>query len=257
MPTDVYMPDHTSKTVFNVTRGNVLCERAQLAASALTRMRGLLGRRTLPVGDGLLLSPTPSIHTLFMRFPIDAVFVDDDLHVVKLVDNLRPWRAAASTVASSVLELPPGQAAIRGLSVGDKLALVDPESPNVAARPPAVVLASDDSRFQSVMSTLLSHRGYRVSSCSSHVDSAARAVREHSGVVVIDGGGSFEDAAMEAITLRALCPELGVVLVVDEPRPWIESLPVVLKWGAFASLFAAVERARSCEFERRPNAHAL
>jgi uncharacterized membrane protein (UPF0127 family)/CheY-like chemotaxis protein len=251
------MPDHTSKTIFNVTRGNVLCERAHVAATALTRMRGLLGRRTLPVGDGLFLSPTPSIHTLFMRFPIDAVFVDDDLHVVKLVGNLRPWRAAASTIASSVLEIAPGQAAIRGLSVGDELALVDPESMNVAPRPPAVVLASDDSRFRSVMSMLLSHRGYRVSACSSHVDSAARAVREQSGVVVIDAGGSFEDAAMDAVTLRALCPELGVVLVVDEPRPWIESLPVVMKWGAFGSLFAAIERARTCDFERSPNARTL
>jgi hypothetical protein len=255
MPTDVYMPDHTSKTVFNVTRGNVLCERAQLAATALTRMRGLLGRRSLPVGDGLLLSPTPSIHTLFMRFPIDAVFVDDDLQVVKLVNNLRPWRAAASTVASSVLELAPGQVAIRGLSVGDELALVDPT--RATPRPPAVVLASDDGRFQSVMSMLLSHRGYRVSSCSSHVDSAARAMRERSGVVVIDAGRSFEEAAMDAVTLRALCPDLGVVLVVDEPRPWIESLPVVLKWGAFGSLFAAIERARTIDFDRSLDAHAL
>jgi DNA-binding NtrC family response regulator len=120
-----------------------------------------------------------------------------------------------------------------------------------------VVLASDDSRFQSVMSMLLSHRGYRVSSCSSHVDSAARAVRERSGVVVIDAGASFEDAAMDAVTLRALCPELGVVLVVDEPRPWIESLPVVMKWGAFGSLFAAIERARTRDYERSHDARAL
>jgi uncharacterized membrane protein (UPF0127 family) len=250
------MHEYTPKAIVNVTRGTVLCERAAVAATALTRMRGLLGHRSLPNGDGLLLSPAPSIHTLFMRFPIDAVFVDRELHVLKLVRNLKPWRAAAAIGAASVLELAPGEVATRGLAVGDELAVVDPAATAERCRPPGVILASDDTRFRSVMSMLLTNRGYRVSSCSSQVDCAHRAVSEDAGVVVLDATGSFEQAAREAIALRALCPELGLVLVADEPRPEVESLPVVLKWGAFGPLFGAIERVRPTEAKRSAQRHA-
>ena len=56
----------------------------------------LLGRRSLPSGEGILLRPAASIHTVFMRFSIDAVFLDDDLRVVAISHDLRPWRAARS-----------------------------------------------------------------------------------------------------------------------------------------------------------------
>jgi hypothetical protein len=249
-----YTPN-TPKAIVNVTRGNVLCERAVVAATPLTRMRGLLGRRSLPIGDGLLISPTPSIHTMFMRFPIDAVFVDADFQVVKLVGNLRPWRAAGSTVASSVLELAPGQVALRGLALGDELAFGDSVATISRGRPPAVVLSSDDTRFRSVISMLLSHRGFRVTACSSKVDPAQRAMRERAGVVVLDASDDFEATAREAITLRALCPELGVVLVVDKPCPGITSMEVVMKWGAFGSLFSAIERARVADFDWSEQQH--
>ena len=61
----------------------------------------------------------------FMRFPIDAVFLDADLVVVKVVPDLRPWRIALARGAKSVVELGAGEAARRGVSVGDRLALVD------------------------------------------------------------------------------------------------------------------------------------
>jgi uncharacterized membrane protein (UPF0127 family) len=57
----------------------------------------------------------------FMRFPIDAVFLDRDLRVMKVAAELKPWRAAGSRVAKAVLEIPSGEAARRGLSVGDRL----------------------------------------------------------------------------------------------------------------------------------------
>ena len=98
-----------------------MCERCLLAETALTRMRGLLGRRELPSGDGILLKPASSIHMAFMRFAIDAVFLDTDLRVVKIAADLRPWRAAAARGAKSVLEIPSGEAGRRGLSVGDRL----------------------------------------------------------------------------------------------------------------------------------------
>lgn len=98
-----------------------MCERCVLADTALARMRGLLGRRELPSGEGILLKPASSIHMAFMRFPIDAVFLDDDFRVVKVTAHLRPWRAAASRKANAVLEIAAGEAARRGLTTGDRL----------------------------------------------------------------------------------------------------------------------------------------
>ena len=101
--------------------GSIVCERCVLADTALTRMKGLLGRRDLPGGEGILLRPASSVHMAFMRFPIDAVFLDRDLRVVKIADDLRPWRTAGSRGAKAVLEIPAGEAGRRGVRVGDRL----------------------------------------------------------------------------------------------------------------------------------------
>ena len=101
--------------------GSIVCERCVLADTALTRMRGLLGRRSLPSGEGILLKPASSVHMAFMRFPIDAVFLDRELRIVKIADDLRPWRAAGSRGAKAVLEIPAGEAGRRGVRVGDRL----------------------------------------------------------------------------------------------------------------------------------------
>ena len=101
--------------------GSIVCERCVLADTALARMRGLLGRRDLPSGEGILLKPASSVHMAFMRFPIDAVFLDRELRVVKVAADLKPWRAAGSRGAKAVLEIPAGEAERRGLSVGDRL----------------------------------------------------------------------------------------------------------------------------------------
>ena len=101
--------------------GSIVCERCVLADTALTRMKGLLGRRELPSGEGILLKPASSVHMAFMRFPIDAVFLDRELRVVKIADDLRPWRAAGSRGAKAVLEIPAGEAGRRGVRVGDRL----------------------------------------------------------------------------------------------------------------------------------------
>jgi uncharacterized membrane protein (UPF0127 family) len=101
--------------------GSIVCERCVLADTAFTRMRGLLGRRSLPSDEGILLKPASSVHMAFMRFPIDAVFLDRELRVVKIADDLRPWRAAGSRGAKAVLEIPAGEAGRRGVRVGDRL----------------------------------------------------------------------------------------------------------------------------------------
>jgi uncharacterized membrane protein (UPF0127 family) len=98
--------------------GNVICRRCELADNVFLRMRGLLGRQGLPEGEGLLFEPAPSVHTFFMRFPIDVVFLDKAKTIVKVVHDLRPWRVAGARKAVAALELPAGAAAAAGLRTG-------------------------------------------------------------------------------------------------------------------------------------------
>ncbi|HEY3188487.1 MAG TPA: DUF192 domain-containing protein [Solirubrobacteraceae bacterium] len=101
--------------------GGVVCERCTFAATPLARMRGLLGRRGLESDEGILLRPAASVHTAFMRFPIDVVFLDRDLNVMRVEADMPPWRTAAARRAKAVLELRAGEAARRGLAPGDSL----------------------------------------------------------------------------------------------------------------------------------------
>lgn len=103
--------------------GRVVCEHLLVAARPLRRMRGLLGRSDLPHSEGILLRPAGSIHTFFMRFAIDAVFLDRDLVVVGIEPSLGPWRTAKRRGAKSVVELASGECKRRGLEVGDALAV--------------------------------------------------------------------------------------------------------------------------------------
>ena len=114
--------------------GAVVCEHCVLAATPWTRLKGLLGRRSLDPGEGLLIRPTGSIHMFFMRFAIDAVFLDRELRVLKIVPELKPWRMAAKKGAKQVLEIGAGEAARRGLEVGQKLELAEEERDQPAER---------------------------------------------------------------------------------------------------------------------------
>ena len=92
-----------------------------MAARPLRRMRGLLGRRALPPGEGILLRPAASVHTFFMRFPIDVVFLDGDGVVLRIERELPAWRVAACRGAKAAVELAAGEAARRGLRSGERL----------------------------------------------------------------------------------------------------------------------------------------
>jgi uncharacterized protein len=102
--------------------GQVVCERCEIADGFFSRLRGLLGRRQLPLGQGMLIRPTWSVHTAFMRFAIDVIFLDAELTVLKVARQLRPWRLAARFRAHSVLELPAGECERLRIGVGDRLA---------------------------------------------------------------------------------------------------------------------------------------
>ena len=88
-------------------------------------MRGLLGRKELPSGEGILLKPSGSIHTFFMRFPIDVVFLDRELRVVSVSEAVPPWKVRGARGAKAVMELAAGEASRRGLTEGQALVLVE------------------------------------------------------------------------------------------------------------------------------------
>ncbi|HEY4347528.1 MAG TPA: DUF192 domain-containing protein [Gaiellaceae bacterium] len=108
-------------------QGAVMCERCEVARRMLQRMRGLMGRKSLEPGSGMLITHSGSIHTFFMHFPIDAVFLDKNMRVRKIVREMPRRRTASSFGARSVLELPAGEAARVGLEVGARLSWHHPE----------------------------------------------------------------------------------------------------------------------------------
>jgi uncharacterized protein len=114
-----------------------------VADSAPKRMKGLLGRDSLPENEGLLLRPAGSVHTAFMRFPIDVVFLDSSDQVLDVRAEVRPWRIAAVRGAKAVLELPAGTAARRGIEPGMRLDLdrhkAEPRAGSTRVDTPAVV----------------------------------------------------------------------------------------------------------------------
>lgn len=111
--------------VTNATAGTVVGRRVRLARSLGDRTVGLLATPSLEAGEGLWIERAPSIHMFFMRYPIDAVFVDKDRRVVKVIENLKPWQVVWwAPGARDCLELPVGTAAATGTQVGDQLEVV-------------------------------------------------------------------------------------------------------------------------------------
>ena len=104
--------------------GDVVCERCLMATTPVLRLRGLLGRKELPAGEGILLRPCASVHTMFMRFPIDVVFCDGDLRVLAVAPAVPTWRMRGQRGAKVAIELAAGEAARRSLAVGTQLQIL-------------------------------------------------------------------------------------------------------------------------------------
>jgi uncharacterized membrane protein (UPF0127 family)/CheY-like chemotaxis protein len=257
-----------TKLIVNLTRGDALCI-GRLADHPLARMRGLMGMRDLPAGEGLLLTPAPAIHTAFMRFPIDALFLDGNHRVVGLVERLRPWRVASKKSARAVLELSAGECARRGVRIGDRLELrertaVSPRAARTHRASPAartvpvdthvpetispgyarlaplrVLVISQDHHFRTVMSLLLGRRN-----CSVRATANASRVTELIARDGVDGGmiDVDESAASMAATVETLARPVGVVLVADE-RTSVGGQGTLAKWGSFGELVTAIELA--------------
>ncbi|MCC6337445.1 MAG: DUF192 domain-containing protein [Myxococcales bacterium] len=115
--------------VINQTRNTLLADQAARADSFLSRFKGLMGVPELPMGHGLQIEPCNSIHTFFMRIPIDALFLDQQLQVVDICHALPPWRVSRVYFgARSVLELPAGTAAASQTQPGDRLSFAPVEA---------------------------------------------------------------------------------------------------------------------------------
>jgi uncharacterized membrane protein (UPF0127 family) len=107
------------RQAFNVTRGTTLAGKLELAGTGESRRKGLLGRESLPPGTGLWIAPCESVHTFFMRFAIDLVYLDRKLMVKKVRTSVGPWRVSACFRAHSVLELPAGTIEATRTACGD------------------------------------------------------------------------------------------------------------------------------------------
>jgi uncharacterized protein len=110
-------------SLVNQRTDEALAQHVEVAVTRRARRKGLLGREGLGASCALVLAPCAAIHTMFMRFDIDAVFVDDDGRAVKVVRNLVPWRIAANASAHAVVEFPAGTLRDADVTVGDRLYL--------------------------------------------------------------------------------------------------------------------------------------
>jgi len=108
----------------NTRTGHLIAERVVPAFESDARRKGLLGRDSFEKGSAMVIAPSNAIHTLFMRFPIDVLFVRRNGVVVKVRRNIPPWRAVASLWAYAVIELPAGTLRVDDVRVGDVLTVV-------------------------------------------------------------------------------------------------------------------------------------
>lgn len=108
--------------IFNVTRGVVIAQKAVLASSLGQRMKGLLGRSSLSLNEALILKPCASLHTFFMRFAIDVLFLDKDLQIIRLIQNMPPYRLSPIIWSSKMaIELPAGKISQTNTRIGDRI----------------------------------------------------------------------------------------------------------------------------------------
>jgi uncharacterized membrane protein (UPF0127 family) len=117
--------DSSRMALVNQRTDESLADSVEVAVTRQARRKGLLGREAFASSSALILAPCAAIHTMFMRFDIDAVFVDDDGRAVKVVHGLTPWRIAVQPFAHAVVELPAGSLREHIVDVGDRLYLLD------------------------------------------------------------------------------------------------------------------------------------
>jgi len=218
--------------------GRVICETCTVADTTMRRLRGLLGRSGLRNGEGIVLRPAWSIHTGFMRFPIDVVFLDPDLTVIQIFPELQPWRTASIRGAREIVELPAGECQRRGLEVGDRVAwasLATELSDGVPGPTPhdlgesRVVIVSHDRRLSKKVRILLERHGIDAEPASGH-DLVATIEQKRAEVVVLDASESLLEAARAVAAAKVLHPRVEILLVAENGEGGTTDLPVYDKW---------------------------
>jgi uncharacterized membrane protein (UPF0127 family) len=105
----------------NITRGTVLGEAIDIADTSAKRTTGLLKHTELRAGEGLWIVPCEGVHTFFMKFALDLVYIDKKNLVRKVVRDVRPWRVSFCLMADSIVELPVGVIGSSATQKGDEL----------------------------------------------------------------------------------------------------------------------------------------
>lgn len=236
--------------------GEVICERCVVADTLPRRLRGLLGRPKLSPGTGIVMRPGWSIHTMFLRFAIDVMFVDTNQVVLKVVPSLRPWRARFCMGAHDVVELAEGECARHGIEAGDRVTWAARRQSRPESLPPEngqawgtsnansstrVLVGTGDERFLRLARFLLTRNNFDVRSTKRVIRAAELVERHEPDVVVIDASDSLGDAARSVAAIEALYPKVGVLVVCDgEPPRWTTGLKVTEKWAALETLPADI-----------------
>jgi uncharacterized protein len=109
--------------VRNETRQTVLADHADVANTSAKRRTGLLKHERMEPGEGLLITPCASVHTFFMKFPIDLVYIDKKRKVRKVRHAVPAWRMSACLTAHAIIELPAGTVERTRTAAGDQLAI--------------------------------------------------------------------------------------------------------------------------------------
>jgi uncharacterized protein len=107
--------------VTNVTKGTILAERADKANTSEKRRNGLLKHTSLPKGEALWIAPCEAVHSFWMKFAIDVLYLNKKKKVLKIRHSMVPWRISGCLTAHSVLELPAGMAKETQTQKGDQL----------------------------------------------------------------------------------------------------------------------------------------
>jgi uncharacterized membrane protein (UPF0127 family)/CheY-like chemotaxis protein len=241
--------------------GRIVCERVKVADTWFRRMRGLLFRRSVKSEEGVVLRPSFSIHTAFIRFPIDVVFLDQDLRVLRIAACVRPFRTASCRGSREAVELRAGECERRGLVVGDRVAWASTtlSAPvNVAAAEPSpleqtrrhALVASRDARFVKLVRFLLDGRGIDVigsvppNALLDTLDSA-----DEPDLIVLDVHEEAAAGLATANAARALSGGVPIFLVgaPDVAARAAPGLRIYDKWNETEDLILAITTALDAE----------